>query len=523
MLDRHTLAVLILALSPAIADIGLAREVARAELTSATLNLAPEDPSLGLALTISTPEHEVHRYAFEAGVAPSVDLTRFLGTDGYFRWELRPVPPPRRGERKGRRAPLDDRRLQSGGFRVIDGALAGPGGEVEEPVTPRAPRTKDVLFLDDVIIDGSACIGSDCINNESFGTDSLRIKEARVRVDFRDTSSAFGFPTNDWGLAINDTASGGAEYFSIEDRTADDTPFTIEAGAGDHALFVDDRGRVGIGTSTPSVALHVTSTDTPTLRLDQTGAGGFTPTAWDLGGNEAGFFVRNRETSSELPLRIRPGAPSSAIDIEGSGDVGIGTASPTASLHVQRTDGMALLRVDENATAVSQRRLLSLENNGEIIFAMINENLGREWRVVNDNLGFVINLFGDPGNDLEFLLDVNGNLTLPAGSNYLGSDRHKKADIRIVDGREVLDKIASLPIAAWSWKDESSVRHLGPMAQDFHALFGLGKDDVTLTPTDLAGVALAAIQGLEAELDARDERIRDLERRLERLESKDRD
>jgi hypothetical protein len=80
--------------------------------------------------------------------------------------------------------------------------------------------------------------------------------------------------------------------------------------------------------------LHITTSDTPAHRLEQTNAGGFTAQTWDIAGNEANFFVRDVTGGSRLPFRIRPGAPTSSIDISASGNVGVGTASPAAKLDV---------------------------------------------------------------------------------------------------------------------------------------------------------------------------------------------
>jgi hypothetical protein len=76
------------------------------------------------------------------------------------------------------------------------------------------------------------------------------------------------------------------------------------------------------------------TSDTPAIRLEQNNAGGFTAQTWDVAGNEANFFVRDLTGGSRLPFRIRPGAPTSSIDIAASGNVGIGVASPEANLHV---------------------------------------------------------------------------------------------------------------------------------------------------------------------------------------------
>jgi hypothetical protein len=73
------------------------------------------------------------------------------------------------------------------------------------------------------------------------------------------------------------------------------------------------------------------TSDTPAIRMEQNNSGGFTAQTWDMAGNEANFFVRDVTSGSRLPFRIRPGAPTSSIDISASGNVGVGTASPTTS------------------------------------------------------------------------------------------------------------------------------------------------------------------------------------------------
>ena len=62
-------------------------------------------------------------------------------------------------------------------------------------------------------------------------------------------------------------------------------------------------------------------------------------------------------------------------------------------------------------------------------------------------------------------------------------------------------KLSALPVATWRYRWEPvSVRHLGPMAQDWHAAFGLGKGDTTIPIVDAHGVLLVAIQALRREL-----------------------
>ena len=108
------------------------------------------------------------------------------------------------------------------------------------------------------------------------------------------------------------------------------------------------------------------------------------------------------------------------------------------------------------------------------------------------------------------------------------SDRNAKEDFLAVDGEDVLARIRRLPLATWRYRDEEdrSVRHIGPMAQDWHAAFGFGPDATIINSGDFDGVNLAAIQALEArstrqqaEIDAlRAENAR-LEERLRRIEA----
>jgi hypothetical protein len=89
------------------------------------------------------------------------------------------------------------------------------------------------------------------------------------------------------------------------------------------------------------------------------------------------------------------------------------------------------------------------------------------------------------------------------------SDRALKTDFGPVDPGEILAGVVALPIETWSYRGET-VRHLGPMAQDF-AAFGLGADDRHIAVVDASGVALAAIQGLHALLAAQAARLAALE------------
>lgn len=112
----------------------------------------------------------------------------------------------------------------------------------------------------------------------------------------------------------------------------------------------------------------------------------------------------------------------------------------------------------------------------------------------------------------------NGNATLQ-GTLTQGSDRNRKTDIVPADTAAVLAGVTALPLATWKYRDETAT-HLGPMAQDFRAAFHLGDTDTGIASVDADGVALAAIQELKKQLDAKDAKIAALEARLAALEAK---
>lgn len=346
-----------------------------------------KSPHTEATLTVVGPDGEAITKQFKGGNAPEFRLIDNKGerlSDGQYVYELRLTPVFGQGVKdalkaareKGnekevvrdlkKRGQLPNQAVvQSGSFQVVNGMIIVPGASEEvQPgrhatvEQPSAPQTKpaapvstarvnykvtrhhprffvfDQVIPDDLIVQGSICAGFDCVNNESFGTDTIRLKENNLRIGFLDTSVSAGFAANDWEIRANDQASGGANYLGFVDTTTGRLVFLTEAGAPANALRVSSGGNVGISTATPVLDVHANTTDTPAIRLEQNNSGGFTAQTWDIGANEANFFVRDVTAGSRLPLRVRPGAPTSSLDIAASGNVGINNASPTSTLDV---------------------------------------------------------------------------------------------------------------------------------------------------------------------------------------------
>ena len=313
------------------------------------------------------------------------------------------------------------------------------------------PATADFVILDDLIVDGSACVGFDCVNGESFGFDTIRLKENNLRIHFWDTSSAASYPTNDWRIVINDSANGGASYFAVEDTSGNRTPFKIEANARTNSLYIDDGGRLGLRTSTPSTEIHTIDGDTPTLRLQQDGSSGFAPQTWDVAGNETNFFIRDVTNGSQLSLRIRPDAPTSSLDIASDGDVGLGTSSPEQAVHVLRSNDSATNIRVENSNATAQSVNLQLENAE-----------GR-WDFRNNTSGnFQITLGGSGITELE-IDNGNGDVTLGADliTGGSGTCAPPSPPCDGVFQPEVYSVESIEESAAYMWRNEH-LRGIGP-------------------------------------------------------------
>ncbi len=131
-----------------------------------------------------------------------------------------------------------------------------------------------------------------------------------------------------------------------------------------------------------------------------------------------------------------------------------------------------------------------------------------------------------------FYIYTNGSLSsgvyVPAGGNAWSSvsDRNRKENFAEVDTQELLARLAEIPITTWNYKSQDpTIRHIGPMAQDFYTAFGVGEDDKHISTVDADGVALAAIQGLYAQVQelkaenaALQAQVDDLAARVEALE-----
>jgi hypothetical protein len=219
---------------------------------------------------------------------------------------------------------------------------------------------------------------------------------------------------------------------------------------------------------------------------------------------------------------------ASQMSIANSGNVGIGTTSPAHKLVVQADDSGpyydAQQLIIQGNTSNNQQLELGYKTGGNYgSIQAVQQNVGFRPLVLQPSGGNVGIGTTSPGYPLTM---NSGAYCSSAGVWTSVSDRNAKESFTAINPRAVLEKVSARPITEWKYKDKVEAdgnKHIGPMAQDFHAAFGLnGADDKHIATVDESGVALAAIQGLNQKLNQKLEQkemeITELKARLDKLE-----
>lgn len=285
------------------------QRAARLVATARAIEWHPIDAAAAV-LSVQRPDGEVMTETFSAGRNPMLRLDGLA--DGLYSYELR----------FGREnaAPA----VQSGTFTLANGAIVSPDG-AERNLRPIA----NPFYSDDVSAQGGVCAGADCTSAETYSFSPIKMKANNTRIKFEDTSTSAGFASTDWQLTANDSASGGANKFVVEDLTAGTDPLVVEGATPNNALYLDSTGRVGLRTSTPARDLTISVPVSAGIRMEQS-ASPFQ--AWDIVANNNNFYVRDVNHEQD-PFIIKTSAPYYSLVIDSTGRIGLGVSAPLYQIH----------------------------------------------------------------------------------------------------------------------------------------------------------------------------------------------
>jgi hypothetical protein len=281
-----------------------------------------------------------------------------------------------------------------------------------------------------------------------------------------------GGGTNNVASAYRATVAGGAY------NTASEMSATVGGGSGNLA----SARRTTVAGGTGNIASNVEST---------VGGGSYNKASGAY--STAGGGTSN--TASGFSSTVSGGAGNLAGDNQATVSGGLANRAEGSSATVP--GGYANHALADYSFAAGSQAHVDPAHAGTILFADAS-------RFPFDSLApneFAVRATG--GVRFVTALDQGGEpltgVRLPAGSGSWEtlSDRNAKAGFEPVNGTQVLERLASIPISTWNYKGQpASVQHIGPVAQDFYAAFGLGQDNRYISSVDADGVAMAAIQSL---------------------------
>ena len=148
-------------------------------------------------------------------------------------------------------------------------------------------------------------------------------------------------------IDTQDAGSSMLRFYTNDNSTTSPT-VALDLTSESNAIFY---GKVGIGTISPTRSLHLNSSSNNYIRLQTTVVNGYAGVefendarTWTAGITNADAFVLSggAQFSGGYPFMLETAAPNASFIVKTSGNVGIGTTSPSAKLEINSTTGWGL-------------------------------------------------------------------------------------------------------------------------------------------------------------------------------------
>jgi hypothetical protein len=374
--------------------------------------------------------------------------------------------------------------------------------------------------------------------------------EANIATNFN-TVIGGGFANTNYGISAtiaggqyNFATNGGATIGGGELNTAGGVDSTVAGGSGNIASGSDSTAGGGAGNTASGYAGTVGGgVSNQATNLYSTVGGGFGNFAYGYGSTVPGGFGNIARGSysfaaGQQAIAINPGCFVWADSLNT-------TFSSTAN-------DQFLIRAQSGVGINNNFPQASLDVSGTVRFEGVNgwdvNNTDGDFRIGGGTYRFKVGIATNGGGAGDVWMRAQGGtarvfLKTPGGTTIYSnegqttgvslaagggswanlSDRNSKENFVAVDAQEILERLTSLPVSTWNYKSqEKTIRHLGPMAQDFAAAFQVGEDDRHITTIDAEGVALAAIKGLNEKMESENAALRaenaELKSRLDKIE-----
>ncbi len=377
-----------------------------------------------------------------------------------------------------------------------------------------------------------------------------------------------------WNLTGNSGTTPAINFIG----TIDNTDFVFKTNSIERMRILAN-GKIGIGTATPTAGLHIVGNDgvvaEGTFGLGATPpsgagtrmiwypkkaafrAGGVSGSDWNdvnignysfasgydnrASGAYSTSFGSSSIASGQYSIAACENSTASGISSIAMGSQAIASGPYSVAL------GRGIISSDSSSVAIGYHCTSTAKY--AMAFGFQTRASGEYsttfgyWASANNHRGSFVYADGTSSTptlstaDNQFMVRASGGtifysnsgltagVSLPAGGGSWASvsDRNKKENFKKLENAILLDKLNSLEISTWNYKSQdASIRHIGPMAQDFYRLFGFGESDTTITTIDIDGVSLAAIQALTQktnELKLKSEEIELLKAEIEKLEN----